>query len=230
MERMLVVVFDNEEKAYEGKKALLRLDGEGSINVYAYAVLAKHADGTAAIKQGDDSGPIGTLLGTTVGALVAMLGGPAAAAVGATAGMIGGGIFDINNVRIGEDFIDDVSKALTPGKAAVIADAEEEWTTPVDTRMEPLGGVVYRRALTEVTERVDQEEVDAMKADLAQYKAEHAKARADRQAKLQEKITQLEGKIQAHMQKVQDRRRAAERHAQLKADRLHNRAAARPGL
>ena len=59
MDRMLVVVFDNENKAYEGKKALLQLDSEGSISVYAYAVLAKHADGTATVKQGDDSGPIG---------------------------------------------------------------------------------------------------------------------------------------------------------------------------
>ena len=57
MDRMLVVVFDNETKAYEGKKALLQLDDEGSIGVYAYAVVAKNADGTAKIKQGDDSGP-----------------------------------------------------------------------------------------------------------------------------------------------------------------------------
>jgi len=28
MDRMLVVVFDNESKAYEGKKALLQLEGE----------------------------------------------------------------------------------------------------------------------------------------------------------------------------------------------------------
>ena len=41
MDRMLVVVFDNEETAYEGSKALQQLDGEGSIAVYAAAVLAK---------------------------------------------------------------------------------------------------------------------------------------------------------------------------------------------
>ena len=54
MDRMLVVVFDNETKAYEGKKALTQLDNEGSISVYGYAVVAKNADGTASIKQGDD--------------------------------------------------------------------------------------------------------------------------------------------------------------------------------
>ena len=33
MERMLVVVFDNEKKAYEGKSALSELEREGSITV-----------------------------------------------------------------------------------------------------------------------------------------------------------------------------------------------------
>ena len=44
MDRMLVVVFNNESKAYEGKKALLQLAGEGSIGVYGYAVLAEGSE------------------------------------------------------------------------------------------------------------------------------------------------------------------------------------------
>jgi uncharacterized membrane protein len=77
MDRMLVVVFDNESKAYEGKKALLQLDGEGSITAYAYAVVAKNSDGTTTVKQGDDSGPLGTLTGTALGSFIGLLGGPA---------------------------------------------------------------------------------------------------------------------------------------------------------
>ena len=90
MDRMLVVVFDNESKAYQGKNALLQLDGEGSISIYAYAVLAKHADGTATVKQGDGEGPIGTLIGTSLGSLIGLLGGPAglaAAVYGASEGL-----------------------------------------------------------------------------------------------------------------------------------------------
>src|SRR5258708_15905625 len=85
MDRMLVVVFDNETKAYEGRKAVLQLDGEGSITVYAYAVLAKHADGTATVKQQDDSGPIGSLGGTSFGSLIGLLGGPAGGGTGGSA-------------------------------------------------------------------------------------------------------------------------------------------------
>jgi hypothetical protein len=40
--------FDNDTKAYEGKRALIQLDSEGSISVYGYAVVAKNTYGTAA--------------------------------------------------------------------------------------------------------------------------------------------------------------------------------------
>jgi uncharacterized membrane protein len=216
MDRMLVVVFDNESKAYEGKQALLQLDAEGSISVYAYSVLAKGADGTSTIKQGDDSGPLGTLIGTSLGSLIGLLGGPAGLAVGAAAGMIGGATADLDNARIGTDFIDDVNAVLLPNRVALVAEIEEEWATPVDTRMEAIGGKVFRRALAEVTDTVNKEDADAMKADLAQLKAEHSKAQADRKAKLQEKINQLDSKIQAWSKKDKDRTEAVERQAKAK--------------
>ena len=226
MDRMLVVVFDNENKAYEGKKALLQLDGEGSIGVYGYAVLAKNADGTASVKQGDDVGPIGSLIGTSLGTLIGVLAGPVGLAVGASAGLAAGGAFDISNSGIGYDFIDDVTKVLLPNRVAVIAEIDEDWTTPVDTRMEAIGGTVFRRALSEVKEQIRDENVAAMKADLAELKAEHAKAHADRKAKLQEKINQLDTKIQAQLQKAKDRGEAVQRKAQAKAQVLKAKAEA----
>ncbi len=225
MDRMLVVVFDNESKAYEGKKALLQLDAEGSISVYGYAVLVKHTDGSATVKQGDDTGPLGTLLGTSLGSLIGLLGGPAGLAIGATAGMVTGAAADLDNARIGEDFLDDVTKGLLPNRVAVVAEIEEDWTTPVDTRMEAIGGTVFRRALSSVRDTVDDEEIAAMKADVAQLKAEHAKAHADRKAKLLEKLNQLDSKIQAQLEKRKDRRQTAEREAQAKAEVLKAKAA-----
>jgi len=226
MDRMLVVIFPNETKAYEGKKALQQLDGEGSITLYAYAVLAKNADGTATVKQGDDVGPLGTLLGTSLGTLIGALGGPAGMAIGAAAGLGAGSAVDLDNARIGSDFIDDVQKFLLPSNVALIAEVEEDWTTPVDTRMEAIGGNVFRRALSEVKDTADDEDIAAMKADLAQLKAEHAKAQADRKAKLQDKINQLDAKIQAQLQKAKERHEAAQRKAQEKVKILKAKAEA----
>ena len=226
MDRMLVVVFDTESKAYEGKKTLLQLDSEGSIVTFAYAVIGKDAQGNVTVKQGDDPGPLGTLVGTSLGSLIGLLGGPTGVAIGALAGMVAGSTADLSNARVGDDFVDDVAKKLTPNKFAVVAEIQEDWTTPVDTRMDAIGGTVFRRALSDVKDMVDDEDTAAMKADIAQIKAEHAKARADRKAKLQEKINQLDSKIQARLEKAKERRQAAEQRAKAKAEILKNKAAA----
>ena len=226
MDRMLVVIFDNESKAFEGKTALMELDKEGSMSVYGYAILAKSADGTTTVKQADDPGPLGALTGTALGSLIGLLGGPVGVALGAAAGLGAGGAVDLHNSRISIDFVNDVSKMLLPKKVAVVAEVEEDWITPVDTRMEAIGGTVFRRALSDVEDTVDDEDIAAIKADLAQMKAELAQARADRKAKIHEKINQLDSKLQAHLQKVKEQRQAAERDAQLKLDALKAKAKA----
>jgi uncharacterized membrane protein len=223
---MLVVVFDTEKKAYEGKKALLELDGEGSIVAYAYAVVAKDADGKVTVRQSDDAGPLGSLIGTSLGSLIGLLGGPAGLAIGTAVGLAAGSTVDLSNARVGGDFVDDVSKQLRPNKFAVVAEIQENWTTPVDTRMEAIGGVVFRRALSEVEDMVDDEDTAAMKADVAQLKAEHAQARAERKAKLQEKINQLNSRIQAQLEGAKKQRQAAEQRAKAKVEILKSKAAA----
>jgi len=226
MERMLVVVLDNETKAYEGKAALRQLERDGSITVYVGAVVTKHADGTASVKQYDDFGPVGTLVGTSVGSLVWLLGGPSGIAIGAVSGLALGALFDLDNVLVGDDFIDDVSRSLTPNKVAIIAEIEEEWTTPVDTRMEALGGTVLRRSLRQVRRDLRDEEIAAMKADLAQLKDELYNAHGDRLAKLQKTIDQLQAKIDAQQKKAKELREAFEARQKSKRELLKKNAAA----
>jgi len=222
---MLVVVFDSENKAYEGKKALSQLENEGSIVVYAYAVIGKNPDGTTTLKQGDDPGPLGILVGTSLGSLIGLLGGPVGLAIGATAGLFSGSLADLNNARVGEDFIDDVRQELQSNKFAVVAEIQEDWTTPVDSRMEAIGGKVYRRAVSEVKQTIHDEDIAAMKADIAQMKAEQAKAHADLKGKLQEKINQLDSRIQARLEKAKEQHQAVERQAKAKVEILKAKAA-----
>ncbi len=226
MDRMLVVVFDAESKAYEAKKALHELDREDVITVYDQAVVARNADGSATVRQRNDPTPIGTLAGTTLGALIGLLGGPVGAALGAAAGLAVGATVDVDRARICEDFVEDVRQKLSPEKFALVAEIQEDTTIPIDMRMEALGGTVFRRSLSEVKHKVHDENVAAMKADLAQMKAEHAAAHAERKAKLQEKINQLDSKIQAQIEKSKQRRQAEEAQAQAKVEFLKARAAA----
>ena len=99
----------------------------------------------------------------------------------------------------------------------MVAEVEEEWTTPVDTRMEQIGGTVFRRSVADVQDKIDEENVAAMKADYAQFKAEHAQAQADRREKITDKMNQLDSRIQAYLQKTKDRREVDRVKAQVKA-------------
>jgi uncharacterized membrane protein len=144
MDRMLVVVFGSGGLAHDGQKALRQLDREGRINVRGSAILERHPDGSATVKQGADAGLLGAMAGTELGSLVGLLGGPTGVAIGAVAGLAAGRAVDFSKARIGQEFIDDVTRALPPGKFAVVAEIEEDLPVFVDQSMEALGGSVFR--------------------------------------------------------------------------------------
>jgi uncharacterized membrane protein len=226
MDRMLVVVFDDERKVIDGMTALRELDLRGGITVYSHAVVMRNPDGTTIVRQSDDRGPFGLLVGAVLGGLIGLLGGPAGPAIGFTVGSVVGGAVDMNKARVGEDFVVDVAEALLPNRAAVVAEIEENLTETVDSRMEALGGTVFRRAITEVRHTIHDQHIAAIEADLAQIKAEHAQAHAERKARLQEKINQLESRLQAQLQMAKERREAAERETRAKVELLQKKAAA----
>ncbi len=226
MERMLVVVFDDESKACDGKSALRQLEIEGSLTIYRAAVVAKNADGTTAVKQYDDVNPSGTLVGTTIGGLIGLLGGPVGVAIGAVSGLTLGALSDVGSARVGEDYVEEVSMSLTPGKFAVVAEIEEGWTTPVDTRMGALGGTVIRRALWEIRDQLRKDEIDALKADLAQLKAELASANEKRRTKLRGRIDQLQTRIDQQKKQAQESLQAFQARAAQKRDLFKKNASA----
>ena len=55
---MLVIVFENQLKAYEGSNVLAQLDSEVSISVHAEAVIKKNDDGNVTIEQKGEDFPI----------------------------------------------------------------------------------------------------------------------------------------------------------------------------
>jgi uncharacterized membrane protein len=53
LDMMLVVVFDSQQKAFEGRTALQELENDGRISIYASAVIAKNSDGRVAVLKTD---------------------------------------------------------------------------------------------------------------------------------------------------------------------------------
>ena len=227
---MLVAVFENELKAYDGSRALAELESEGSISVHAEAVIKKNDDGTVTIKQKGDDFPIRTVGGTAVGALIGLLGGPIGLALGAVAGTVAGSIGDKKRAGVNTEFLNEVSAKLTPGKWAVVSDVSEDWiTTPLDTRMEALGGTVFRAARENVEHEQYAKDVAAIKEDIAQLKAEQAKSRANQKVKLQLKIDNLNEKLRTELEAAKLRSMEQKKETKAKLDVLEKKAAKSKG-
>ena len=216
MNKMLVAVFDNESRAFEGLSALKDLHKDGDITLYATAVLSQDASGKVSMKQAADQGPVGTALGMLAGGMVGLLAGPAGLALGASVGGLGGLISDLDKSGIDVQFVDDVSKALSPGKSAVLADVEETWTAPVDTRVGKFGGIVFRRLRSEVVEDQLAREAAAFKAEVTQLKDEIAQTRAEDKAAIQKQLNDAMRKLQVTQDQVKTRIDQAKSQAEAK--------------
>jgi uncharacterized membrane protein len=225
MDKVLVVVFDSESKAYEGSQALQELQNEGSINLYAKAVIARDTNGKVMVKQAGDEGPVGTAVGLLTGSLIGLLGGPVGVAIGVSLGMSGGMLYDLAQLGVGEDYLNEVGKSLLPGKAAVVAEVWEEWMLPVDSRMEALGGVVFRTTRMDIVDEQIERDNAALEADLAELEAEYAQASAEAKKKLQLKIDATKAKIQASQNAMQARLAASQQETKAKIQSLQEQAA-----
>jgi len=225
MNKLVAVVFRDEAAASQGVRAFAELNNEGSVDVAAVCVVTKAPDGTVSSREVTDYDfPVRTLVGTSVGALAGVLAGPVGAAAGAAVGAFAGMIGDLFSYDVDAEFVAEVAAALTPGKCAVIAEVEEDWVTPLDTRMEQLGGVVYRTLKSTVREDQSKREAAAWREDLAQLKIEHAQARADRKAKLQARIENLSKRIAAKLARAQARSQQDTRDYEAKVTALQQKA------
>jgi uncharacterized membrane protein len=225
MDSILVAVFENESKAYEGSQALREMEIDGSIHLFAKAVLIRDADGKVQVKQSSDLGAAGTAGGLVIGALIGLFGGATAVALGAGSGMFGGLLFDMAHLGIGQDYLDEVGKSLLPGKAAVIAEIWEDWILPVDTKMEALGGAVFRHTRKDILDLHVEREITTLKAEIDELESEYDRAGGEAKIKLQEKIDTARAKLQTTVNRIQARLEASQQETKAKIDFLQGQAA-----
>ena len=149
------------------------------------------------LTKGSNSWSGATAVGMMTGALVGLLAGPEGMVIGAAAGSMMGASADLINLGVGADFLDEVGEHLSPGMVAVVAEMEETWVTPVDTRMEALGGTVYRRYRWDVEDDQIDRDIVAWNAELDELEAEMRETNEENEAKLQAKIDATRGKLEA---------------------------------
>jgi uncharacterized membrane protein len=197
MSKYIVAVFDDEQTVYKGALALQELDNDASLTLYEGAVVAKDTEGKVSVIDAEEEGPIGALAGMLLGSLIGVIGGPVGMAVGAATGSMAGLMGDAVRTGVNDEFLAEVMETLTPGKFALVAEVAENWTMPLDTRMEALGGTVFRTWRIDVEDKQIERDIQASRREHQELKEEWNQAVGDAKEKLKTKIQASEAKLQA---------------------------------
>lgn len=210
MNKIIFVSFNSEKQANEGAQAMR----EVRTNVLrAGAIIAQDPNGRIVIRGSLIERPAATLGGLLIDSLMGLL-GPVAVAIDGGSGALLGAAIDAAKAGITTEFLQTIQNELAAGKTGIIAEIDEEWESPIDLRMAPLGGIVFRQPVTQLEDAFFEKEIQARKAELAKLESEtiaDTKAEENRESELRD--ARLEAKIAA------TKRRIAEQESQL-VDRI----------
>lgn len=152
MPNLIVVTFEDIDKAGQVLEALREEEHHHDIRLEDSAVVTKAEDGSVEVDNVVDRGiKVGALGGGLLGLLIGFLfGGPLASlAIGAIAGALGG---NLANLGIDQRFINDVSAAMEPGSSALFAMVGEDDQEAAIAAFESFKGQVHYTNLPDETE------------------------------------------------------------------------------
>jgi uncharacterized membrane protein len=147
-DKIIVATFSNPNDAYGAVSALKALKDGGIVDFKPKAgVMVKKDDkGNLSVLESKERPLWGTGIGTVAGALIGLIAGAPGAAVGAALGATTGVTGDAVMASLDDDFVDSVTTELRPGMTALIVEADEKSTQPVDDIVALKKGHVYRQA------------------------------------------------------------------------------------
>ena len=145
---IIVATFDNTNAAYEAASAVKKLKDQKSIDFKPKAgvMLKKDDRGNVSLLESKDRPLFGTAVGTAAGALIGLIAGAPGAALGAALGATTGVTSDAVMDALDSDFVESVVSEMRPGMTAIIVEADEKSTRPVDEIVTRGGGHVRRQA------------------------------------------------------------------------------------
>jgi uncharacterized membrane protein len=147
-DRIIVATFDNANAAYDAASAIkdLKKAGVADFKLKAGTMVSKDQNGNISVLENKVRNPLGTEVGAVSGALIGLIGGPPGSVLGAALGGSLGLADDAVTGNFDEDFVERVSGDIRPGTTAIIVEADEGSTRPVDDIVTLGGGHVYRKA------------------------------------------------------------------------------------
>jgi uncharacterized membrane protein len=195
-DKVVVVAFADDAKAYEALATVKQLDRDGQIDLTEAAVVTRDEDGRVHLQdEAGDHSLAGTASGGLIGLLIGILGGPLGVLLGGATGLLLGSLWDLDDADTTESALGEVSKSVEVGRNSLLAQVVEQSPEVLDTAMTRLGGTVVRRPVYEIEAEIDR----AQEAQREAKKQANAKLREERQertrAQAHAKVEELKSKL-----------------------------------
>jgi uncharacterized membrane protein len=195
-DKVVVVAFSDDGKAFEALATVKQLDRDGQINLVEGTVVTRDQDGRVHLKdEAGDHSLVGTASGGLIGLLIGILGGPLGVLLGGATGLLLGSLYDLDDADTTQSALGEVSKSVQVGRNSLLAQVIEQSPEVLDTAMAHLGGTVVRRPVYEIEgeiARAQEAQRDAKKQANAKLReARHEKTRAQAHAKVEELKSKL---------------------------------------
>jgi uncharacterized membrane protein len=195
-ENVLAVSFSEHSSAYEALNRLKELDAKGEVSVRGAAVVVREEDGKVVTKEEiEDERWEDTAAGGLIGLLEGVLGGPIGILIGGVTGVLVGSLFDEDDEDATESALTDISKSVSVGPPALLADVVEESPVAIDAAMANLGGTVVRRSGIDVRAEI-------AAADEAQREAKKKARKELREARKKKQQDEVNAKLAALKSKL----------------------------
>jgi len=145
MSTLVLVTFPNMDTLRVGIEELNRLHADAGIKLDSLAVVACDAGGKLSVQERVAERHGATAAGALIGGLAGLPLGPVAAMIGAVGGALIGTSAEIVHRHDESALIDGMSRELTPGKAAIIAEVDDAGLTAFEAAMRRSGGTTIRK-------------------------------------------------------------------------------------
>ena len=148
-DRVIVATFNNSNSAYDAASAIKALKDTGAVDFKLKTGVMVQKDDRGNLQLLEEKGRKlwGTGVGTLSGAIIGLIGGAPGAAIGAALGATAGMTGDAVMGSLDSDFVNSVTNEMRPGMTALIVEADEKSTEPVDNIVTLKGGHVYRQSV-----------------------------------------------------------------------------------
>ena len=229
MDNMLVAVFETERQASAAARAMKELSTEGVVLVYASAVIVKGFKKIAIMNFAHDQNSRDPALATATRSLIGLLGHSWQSAEEATAECTTDLMLELANVGVDGGFLDEVSRHLLPGTAAIVSEIDEERLTPIDTLLESQGGIVFRCVRREVMDAQIANELDALHREIHTIEGQLLHMRDQSKDQMQVMLKVKKDRLQATKDRARYRAASIKLEAEAKIVSLQERAAKAEG-